>query len=104
MSLISLTELEIETGLQTTNMAGSNLGLIVLINHQLSDQQRGLGLNNFFGEKVKTYFQIKSSLGQAFRHAIMNRIGLFFSPCRSKLGVNHLINFESNQTILSHAL
>ena len=55
-SLISLNELEIETGLQTTNMAGSNLGLIVLINHQVSDQQVGLGLNNFYGEKVKPCF------------------------------------------------
>ena len=28
---------------------------------------------------------------------------IIFSPCRSKLGVNHLINFKSKQTILSHA-
>jgi hypothetical protein len=42
-----------DPGLQTTNMAGSNLGLIVLINHQVGDQQPGVGLNNYFGEKVK---------------------------------------------------
>ena len=44
------------TKLLTTNMAGSQLGLTVLINPSLKDQQPGLGLNNYFGTKVTSSF------------------------------------------------
>ena len=34
----------------------------------------------------------------------LQNVIFFFSPCCYKLGVNHLINLKSIQTILSHAL
>ncbi len=38
--------------LKTTNMAGANLGLVLLVNPSIKDQQPGIGINNYYGVKV----------------------------------------------------